>query len=800
VRPLASIAAASLILVVGPLSSSAPRAQQRAAPTACEIVALSGNTFTFVGIPDALRRNFLAGPPTATFQVTYVGFGSFPAAQAAFQAAIDIWAHLVASPVPIKVRAEFTPLGANVLGSAGGQFLWRDFPGAPMSGTWYVDALADRVSGGDVNAGNPGAFDILASFNSLFANWYFGTDGVTPANTYDFVSVALHELAHGLGFSGTASVSGGIGSIGFSGFPSIYDRFTVTELGIGLTTFPSPSAALGTQLTRGYNPSNPRGPGVYWGGQMGIVGNGGLTARLYTPATWSPGSSYSHLDESTYPAGNPNSLMTFGIGQAEAIHDPGPVALGMLSDSGWSVTPPAIVPAPFSKSSPSSGATGQSTSPALTWGASGGADRYEYCIDTVLNNACDTTWIDAGGATSVGLSGLASGTSYQWQVRAQNLAGTTFADNGTWWSFTTQTLPAGFAKSSPATGATAQPTSLTLQWQTSGGAASYEFCVDAVNNNTCDTSWASSGANTSLPIGSLSVSTTYYWQVRARNSAGVTEANAGTWWSFTTQIVGAGVSGKVTDLNSDGIADILLQHADLSWVAGWLMTGSGQINSFVPVAFGDTGGWKIVGALDLNIDGVTDILLQHPSSTWVAVWLLNAAGQITSIVPVYSNALGSWRVAGTADVNRDGITDILLQHSAMTWVAAWLMNEAGQITSYLPIFSGDLGAWRVAATADLNHDGISDIVLQHTTLTWVAGWVLNASGQINGYVPVFSGDIGQWKVVGTIDLNRDGIDDLLLQHSTATWVAAWLMDGAGFPVTFVEVLSSDIGRWRVNGK
>ena len=32
----------------------------------------------------------------------------------------------------------------------------------------------------------------------------------------------------------------------------------------------------------------------------------------------------------------------------------------------------------------------------------------------------------------------------------------------------------------------------------------------------------------------LSSGSTYYWQVRARNTDGTTEANAGTWWSFTT--------------------------------------------------------------------------------------------------------------------------------------------------------------------------------------------------------------------------------------------------------------------------
>jgi hypothetical protein len=439
VRALASIAVATLILVAGPVHRSAHRAEHRDAPVSCRLIALPGNSFTTVGVPDAKFRHFLTSPATATFQVTYVGFGSFPAAQTAFQAALDIWAHLIVSSVPIKVRAEFTSLPSNVLGTAGGQFIWRDFPGAPISGTWYVDALADELSGGDVNAGNPGAFDILASFNSFFANWYFGTDGMTPGGHYDFVSVALHELAHGLGYSGSASVNGQVGSIGFSGIPTIYDRFTITETGTPLLSLPNPSVALGTPLTSGYDPANPRGPGSYWGGPVGSLGNGELSARLYTPSTWTAGSSYSHLDENTYPAGNLNSLMTFGIGQAEAIHDPGPVSLGMLDDSGWALSSPPLRPGSFSKTSPGDGATGQPTTLSLAWSSSSGATSYEYCIDSTLNFSCSSTWTNVGSATSVGVSGLSVGTMYEWQVRAQNPAGTSLA--GGWFNFTTQTTP-----------------------------------------------------------------------------------------------------------------------------------------------------------------------------------------------------------------------------------------------------------------------------------------------------------------------------------------------------------------------
>ena len=230
------------------------------------------------------------------------------------------------------------------------------------------------------------------------------------------------------------------------------------------------------------------------------------------------------------------------------------------------------------------------------------------------------------------------------------------------------------------------------------------------------------------------------------------------------------------------------------------MNGAGQAISFVPVYFDNIGGWRVVGTADLNGDGIADILLQHSTTTWVGAFLMNGAGQAISFVPVYFDDTGGWRVVGTADLNGDGIADILLQHSTTTWVGAFLMNGAGQAISFVPVYSGNTGGWRVVGTADLNGDGIADILLQHSTTTWVGAFLMNGAGQAISFVPVYSGNTGGWRVVGTADLNGDGIADILLQHSTTTWVGAFLMNGAGQVISFVPVYFDNIGDWQVNGK
>ncbi len=94
-------------------------------------------------------------------------------------------------------------------------------------------------------------------------------------------------------------------------------------------------------------------------------------------------------------------------------------------------------PGAFNKLNPINDAVAQPTSLTLSWGASSGANSYEYCLDTSNDNAC-SGWITTGTATSQALTGLNSATTYYWQVRALNTYGTTYANGVAWWSLTTE--------------------------------------------------------------------------------------------------------------------------------------------------------------------------------------------------------------------------------------------------------------------------------------------------------------------------------------------------------------------------
>jgi hypothetical protein len=288
-------------------------------------------------------------PPTSTWNVTYVGFT--PNAKAAFQAAVDTWAGLISSSQPINVCANFKDLGGEgVLGQAGPTdfaLLRRDGNGGNAR-TYYPLALANALSRSDLspvtNSADPcSGSDITADFSSTEPCVYYGTDGLPPqrctenggATGYvDFETIVLHELGHGLGFLGSADVANGYGYFGTRAQPdpTIYDRFVAqsagTVQGKRVVTYASGTAALAKALQ-----SN----ALFWDGPNGKAADRGRPPRLYAPSQFAAASSFSHLYDADFPAGDADSLMTPFIGDGEVIHEPGQVVLGMFGDMGWGV-------------------------------------------------------------------------------------------------------------------------------------------------------------------------------------------------------------------------------------------------------------------------------------------------------------------------------------------------------------------------------------------------------------------------------------------------------------------------------
>lgn len=250
------------------------------------------------------------------------------AARLAMTFATEVWGAYLVSDVPIRVSVDWEDQGNDrMLASAGPGTLFRGFPGSRPN-IWYPVALAENIVGMPLN--DAGDADIRITANST-ANWYFGTDGNTPRRQIDLASVILHELGHGLGFLSSVDTIGETElQIGFGGRFIIYDLFLETASGVPLSDesmFGNPSPELLRAVSRN---------DLFFDGPL-AVREFGDEVPLFAPGTFDVGSSVSHLSESEFRPGTANALMTPFLSAGEAVHDPGPVTLGLFADMGWNV-------------------------------------------------------------------------------------------------------------------------------------------------------------------------------------------------------------------------------------------------------------------------------------------------------------------------------------------------------------------------------------------------------------------------------------------------------------------------------
>ncbi len=273
----------------------------------------------------AAEESGLKVAATSKIEVSYVGFPDV--AQTAFEKAVSIWEGILISKIPIRIQATWEDISGSTLAYSRASRVFRNVANVPYNDVWYVGPLAEAIAGKDLNNGD---FDILINMNSNI-NWSFSTNGTIFAGRYDLITIVLHEIAHGLGFSSSMKLINDDteGEWGQSGFPYIYDLFLQNGEDVTLTNtseYLNPSESLQSQLVSEniyFKVSNPKF-------------NQNLP-KIFSPNPFKTGGSISHLDEAAYPSGSENSLMSPAIRSSEAIHDPGELILSMMNQMGWPV-------------------------------------------------------------------------------------------------------------------------------------------------------------------------------------------------------------------------------------------------------------------------------------------------------------------------------------------------------------------------------------------------------------------------------------------------------------------------------
>jgi hypothetical protein len=244
--------------------------------------------------------------------------------RSATEYALGLWSKKVAGKVPVDIQVDFVPMEAGTLG---GSYPQPQFA-SEATQTFYPSTLWNQLVGYDATT----LRDIKIEMNSNFS-WYYGMDENTPSSQHDFVSVMLHEVNHGLGFSDNIDEDNGkyivYSDLGEGlywynvSWPGIFDR----------QLFQGTSGPCITELTDAGRLAVIVSGNLYAGrpGSKLLAANGGSRVKMFAPNPYNPGSSVCHWDNSvTF-----KTFMKYSFASGQSCHTIGTREISMLLDMGW---------------------------------------------------------------------------------------------------------------------------------------------------------------------------------------------------------------------------------------------------------------------------------------------------------------------------------------------------------------------------------------------------------------------------------------------------------------------------------
>ena len=195
---------------------------------------------------------------------------------------------------------------------------------------------------------------------------------------------------------------------------------------------------------------------------------------------------------------------------------------------------------------------------------------------------------------------------------------------------------------------------------------------------------------------------------------------------------------------------------------------------------------------DMNGDGISDIVTLQPDTSQVAIVMVDAQGDFSLAPPQSFSDIHAMTSVVIADVNGDGVQDVIISDgdSADGGVRVLLNDGHGNLSADVSYASAvGSGAGPVSVTAaDLNGDGFPDLITANGTAGTVSVLLNQGDGSFAAPVSFAAGT--DPVAVAVADLNGDGFPDLVVADFESNSVQVLLSDGRG---GFAAPLAHSVG-------
>jgi hypothetical protein len=231
------------------------------------------------------------------------------------------------------------------------------------------------------------------------------------------------------------------------------------------------------------------------------------------------------------------------------------------------------------------------------------------------------------------------------------------------------------------------------------------------------------------------------------------------------------------DFNGDGRVDLLWIN-DGGLVTDWLGQHDGGFLGNSDAFLTQVGtGMHVAGTADFNGDGLTDVLWKADDGT-VVDWLAQANGSFLANPNSQTHVDASWHILAAGDFNGDGLGDVLWRNDGGLFTD-WLGQRDGRFAGNSDQFLIRVDpSWHVAESGDFNGDGRTDLLWINDG-GLVTDWLGQHDGGFVGNSDAFLTRVStSMHVAATGDFNGDGLTDILWKDDNGT-VVDWFAQANG---------------------